>query len=109
MKPRSHSLNQVVCDTMTAIAVTPTISVQMNATTCRNLRAMVISCLKRLADAEVNAPRACLRFAVHLQVRDPVELISKVDACLTDRREISESGSGGVHERCRDAERPIRD
>src|SRR5262247_2409701 len=101
MKPRSHSLNHVVCDTMTAIDVTPTISVQMNATTWRNFRATVMSSLKRLTDAEVNAPRARFRFAVHLQVRNAIQLISEVDACRPHRGEIPKSGPSGVHERCR--------
>src|SRR6185503_2864827 len=92
-----------------AIAVTPTISVQMNATTCRNLRAiMTHTSLERLADAEVNAPRARLRFAVHLQVRDPIELIAEIDARRTDRREISETGACGVDESRRHVERPVR-
>ena len=42
MKPRSHSLNQVVWLTITAIEVTPMRSVQMSATTWRNLRTMDI-------------------------------------------------------------------
>src|SRR6266508_4943223 len=42
MKPRSHSLNQAVCVTMTAIEATPTTSVQMNATTCKERRAIDI-------------------------------------------------------------------
>src|SRR5580765_2734975 len=108
MKPRSHSLNQAVCVTMTVVAAKPTISVQRNATTWTNLRATVMSSLECLADAEVNAPVARFRFAVHFQVRDAVQLISEVDARRTDRRQISEAGPCRVHERCRDSERSVR-
>src|SRR5262245_8146473 len=110
MKPRNHSLNHVVCDTMTAIAVTPTINVQMKATTCRNLRATVMTqpSLERLTDAEVNAPWPRFRLAVDLQVRNAIQLIPEVDACGPDRGEVSQSGTHGVHESRRYVERPVR-
>src|SRR5215208_1852315 len=100
MKPRSHSLNQVVCVTMTTIDATPTISVQMNATTCRNLRATVMAILKRLADAEVNAPVARFRVAVYPQVGKAIQLVAEVDARRTNRCQVPEPRSCGVHQ-CR--------
>src|SRR4026208_239440 len=106
MKPRSHSLNQVVCDTMTTIAVTPTIRVQRNATTCRNFRATVMmrTALERLTNTEVNTPRARFRLAVHLQVRNAIQLIPEVDARRTDRREITQPWPRGVDESPRDVD-----
>src|SRR4029079_1240870 len=106
MNPRSHSLNQVVCDTITAMAVTPTINVQMNATTCRNLRPTVMTSppLERLTDAEVNAPVARFGFAVDSQVIDPIQLISEIDPRRTDRGEVSQARPHGVDQRPRNVE-----
>src|SRR5687768_17085965 len=99
MKPRSHSLNHVVCVTMTAIDAVPTTRVQRNATTWRDRRAAdtygslrpnglvgsrakarstSVTCsnlLESLADAEVDAPLAALGLAVDAQPVDGCQLI----------------------------------
>src|SRR5262245_9137570 len=67
-----------------------------------------MTCLKRLADAEVNAPRARFRLAIHLQVRNAIQLKPEVDACRTDRGEIPQSGAHGIQERRRNVERSVR-
>src|SRR5262245_44763135 len=64
--------------------------------------------LERLTNAEVNAPRARLRLAVHLQVRNAIQLIPEVDTRWTDRREISQTWSHGVQETRRDVDGPVR-
>src|SRR4051812_3068436 len=100
MNPRSHSLNHVVCVTMTAIDAAPTTSVHRNATTCSERRAMdmvvKLPVLESLPDAEVHAPVTLLRFAVHLQVLDGCELVAEVDARRADWGEVPQARSGGV-------------
>src|SRR5688500_14865384 len=101
MKPRSHSLNHVVCVTMTAIEVTPTISVQMNARTWRDRRATEnagVTVSKSLTDAEVNAPAAGLRLAVHAQVLNRVQLVAEIHTDGTDGREITQTRADRVPE-----------
>src|SRR5690349_20569880 len=96
MKPRSHSLNQVVCVTMTAIDVTPTISVQRKATTCRDRRAADIS--EGLTDAEVDAPVALLRITIDPEVVDLRQLVAEIESRRSNRREIAQARTDGVTE-----------
>ena len=106
MKPRSHSLNQVVCVTMTAIDATPTISVQRKATTWSERLATTSADLtsERLTDAEVHAPAPLLRLAVDEQALDRIQLVADVEARRTDRRQVAEARarrrSAGRRGRC---------
>ena len=63
-----HELLNSGAVTMTTIDATPTINVQMKATTCRSFRATVMSALERLTDAEVNTPVARVRALAQVAV-----------------------------------------
>src|SRR5688572_7940581 len=101
MKPRSHSLNHVVCVTITAIAAVPTTSVQRMATTWSDRRASDILIpapgswflvpSEGLADAEVHPDAALLRRAVHEKAFDWIELVPDVEARRTDGRLIADA------------------
>src|SRR5262245_15715334 len=52
--------------------------------------------LERLSDAEVNAPAAIARFAVHEQTGNRVELVAEVEAERTDRRLVAQPRSDRV-------------
>src|SRR5688500_4393774 len=100
MKPRSHSLNHVVWVTMTAIEVTPTSSVQMNAPIWSrrlapavgiwSLGAELVIPSKGLANAVVHAPLPVLVLTVLEQAVDRIELVPEVDARRADRCEVSQ-------------------
>src|SRR5215207_4992031 len=94
MKPRSHSLNQVVCVTMTAIDATPTTRVQIKATTWSERR--VSDILEGLADAEVNAHAPFLRETVDEQPLDGIQLVPDIEPHRTDRRLVADPGPDGV-------------
>src|SRR5688572_29280693 len=104
MKPRSHSLNQVVWVTMTAIDAVPTIRVQRTATTWSDLRANDIlipepSSLmpsEGLADAEVHAEGPFLWLAVDEKAFDRIDLKADVEAYRTNRRLVAEAGTRRV-------------
>src|SRR6185503_7018678 len=99
MKPRSHSLNQVVWVTMTAIDAVPTTRVQMNAKTWSDLRvsdmemtyahsAFGIHHSKCLTDAEVEAPPTRFRLAVDAKTRNPIQLVAEVDPRGAERGQV---------------------
>src|SRR3954466_15449162 len=115
MKPRSHSLNQVVCVTMTAIEVTPTSKVQMKATTWSERLATDICsaplglglclfensgsrrwALEGLTDAEVHAPAALFGRAVDEQTFERIELIPEVHTDRTDWSQVAQPRADGV-------------
>src|SRR5688572_16680855 len=101
MKPRSHSLNHVVCVTITAIEVEPTIRVATKAMTWRerlvnDIRGSATS--ESLSDAEMDADAALLRFAVDQQSFDRIELVADVEARRSDRRLIAEARADGIEQ-----------
>src|SRR5262245_57629690 len=54
--------------------------------------------LERLTDAEVDSPWPLFGLSIHPKVRNGIELVSKVDACRTDRSEVPQSGTSRVQE-----------
>src|ERR1700721_1177701 len=82
---------------MIAAAAAPMTSVStMSSARSRRLASRMTS--ERLSDAEVHAPPARLRLAVHQQPGYGIELVSEVEANGPDRRLITQSGSNRVPE-----------
>src|SRR2546426_11178517 len=57
---------------------------------------MCMGPLERLADAEMDAPAACLRRAVHEQTRKRIELVAEVEPERPDWRLVAEPGANRV-------------
>src|SRR3970040_2699402 len=99
MNPRSKSLTQAVCDTITASAAAPTMSVQSNATTCTNrftVRLPPGTWSERLPDAEMNAPSTSLGLAVDQEALDRGQLVPEIRADRADRSAVPKAGADRV-------------
>ena len=98
MKPRSHSLNQVVWVTMTAIEAAPTIKRADEGDDLKGPSASDIDrsrsdirVIERLADAEVDAPVPLLGSPLTRRFVDRIQLVAEVDARRADRRQVAEA------------------
>src|SRR5215813_9925026 len=95
--PRSQFLKNDVSMTMpvrrTSVRTTPAVHSRI-----REKRRMMSALLKRLADAEMHTPPACLRIAVHQQPGNRVELVADVETKRADGCRVPESGADSVTE-----------
>src|SRR5262249_30630716 len=95
--PRSQFLKNDVSMTMpvrrTSVRTTPAVHSRI-----REKRRMMSALLKRLADAEVHSPPACLRNSVHQQPGNRVELVADVESKRTEWSLVAEARAHGMAE-----------